>query len=102
MKYSNCTFISAYTSENYKDKTKTDYHIAFVGVDAFRGEQLIGITASCTKEDYDMVKDLEFGETPLALIYTQNKGYYRVEAVLSVPEPDELDPDSVDPKPKKK
>lgn len=99
MKYSDCTFISAY-KQVFKDEVS--YRMSFIGVDTFKGTQTIAIDASCSEEDYDKVKKLELGDSPLKIIYTKSsKGnYYKVEEVCSVPEPDtEEDPSEADPEP---
>lgn len=87
MKDSNCIFISAY-KQTFNNEVS--YRLSFVGVDTYKGVQTIGIDASCSEEDYDKVKKLEFGASPLRIIYTKSsKGnYYKVEEVLSVPDPE--------------
>lgn len=93
MKDSNCIFISAY-KQTFNNEVS--YRMSFVGVDTFKGTQTIGIDASCSEEDYDKVKKLEFGASPLKIIYTKSsKGnYYKVEEVSSVPDPEEISGDS--------
>lgn len=95
MKDSKAIFISAYKTV-FKDNVS--YRISFIGVDTYKGTQVIGIDASCSEEDYDKVKGLEFGAQPLKIIYTKsaNRGFYNVEEVSSVPEV------SSDEQPKKK
>lgn len=95
MKDAKAIFISAYKTV-FKDNVS--YRMSFIGVDTYKGAQVIGIDASCSEEDYDKVKGLEFGAQPLKIIYTKSAkgGYYNVEEVSSIPD------DSSEEQPKKK
>lgn len=89
MRDNKAIFVSAFQKPNYKDANRIDHYLAFIAVDAFQGNQVQAFTASCSESDYDLVKCLEFGSSPLDIIYNQTKGYTKVEAVLSIPDKSE-------------